>query len=103
MSGVSPVSAQIALLLAKYTPEQIAGFVDDMSKVQQEAAQPAAASAAATPQRKNRSKKMAVSKAAQKVGAAPARTSNNIAPTRPLNSWMAFRSKHQTSLSLTFV
>lgn len=89
MSVVSPLSEQMGPLLAKYTPEQIAEFVDTVMKMQ-----PAAPPAAATPEPKKRSRRMAAtSKVAQKAVVAPSHTSNNIAPRRPVNSWMAFRSE----------
>lgn len=74
-------------ILTKYTQEEIAEIVAGVFNMQPETAaaavQPAVAVAAgATSQRKKRSKKTTTSK-----------TANSIAPSRPLNAWMAFRSK----------
>jgi hypothetical protein len=91
MSAVMPES--MALLLEKYSPEQIAEVVDAVMKMRPATSQRAAnASTAATTlvsavtERKKRAKKSTTSKVTQS-------SSGSIAPTRPLNSWMAFRSK----------
>lgn len=90
----------MALLLEKYSPEQIAEVVDAVMKMRPATSQRAAvASTTTTPtapvsaitERKKRTKKSTASKVAHS-------SSGSIAPTRPLNSWMAFRSK-----SLSFV
>ena len=91
MSAVMPES--MALLLEKYSPEQIAEVVDAVMKMRPATSQRAAvalttttAPVSAITERKKRAKKSAPSKAAHS-------SSGSIAPTRPLNSWMAFRSK----------
>lgn len=90
MSAVMPES--MALLLEKYSPEQIAEVIDAVMKMRPSASQSAVV-ASPTPvsaiiERKKRAKKSTSSKTAQ----TSARPSNSVAPTRPLNSWMAFRS-----------
>jgi hypothetical protein len=91
MSAVMPES--MALLLEKYSPEQIAEVVDAVMKMRPATSQRAAnaSTATATPvsavtERKKRAKKSTTSKVAHS-------SSDSIAPTRPLNSWMAFRSR----------
>ncbi|KAJ9618268.1 hypothetical protein H2203_009184 [Taxawa tesnikishii (nom. ined.)] len=84
MSSIS-LSATMGKILTKYTQEEIAEIVAGVFNMQPETAaaavQPAVAVAAgATSQRKKRSKKTTTSK-----------TANSIAPSRPLNAWMAFR------------
>ena len=90
MSAVMPES--MALLLEKYSPEQIAEVVDAVMKMRPATSQRAAVASTTTPtpvsavtERKKRAKKLTVSKVAHT-------SSGSIAPTRPLNSWMAFRS-----------
>nr|QFP98362.1 MAT1-1-1 [Aureobasidium zeae] len=92
MSVVMPES--IALLLQKYSPEQIAEVVDAVMKMRPVASQqgPIASPtpSSAITDRKKRAKKSSASKGAQSSASA----AGSIAPTRPLNSWMAFRSYH---------
>lgn len=89
MSAVMPES--MALLLEKYSPEQIAEVVDAVMKMRPATSQRAAVATTSSPisavtERKKRAKKSATPKVAHS-------SSGSIAPTRPLNSWMAFRSK----------
>ena len=90
MSAVMPES--MALLLEKYSPEQIAEVVDAVMKMRPVTSQRAAVASttsvtpvSAITERKKRAKKSTTSKVAHSSG--------SIAPTRPLNSWMAFRSR----------
>jgi len=82
----------MALLLEKYSPEQIAEVVDAVMKMRPVTSQRAAVASttsvtpvSAITERKKRAKKSTTSKVAHSSG--------SIAPTRPLNSWMAFRSR----------
>ncbi|GAB7353584.1 hypothetical protein MBLNU459_g4008t1 [Dothideomycetes sp. NU459] len=95
------MSASMGMLLEKYTPEQIAEIIDAVMTMRPVAVQPvtthsaaAAAAATAISVRKKRSKKTTVSKTAQRSAAVSSRPFSSIAPSRPLNSWMAFRSYH---------
>lgn len=100
MAAVTPMAEQMGMLLAKCTPEEIAQIFTVVNKMQPVASPPAVA-AGANSQRKKRSKKTTASKVAQRGGptfkviptGAQTPPSDNIAPIRPLNSWMAFRSK----------
>jgi hypothetical protein len=91
MSVVMPES--MALLLEKYSPEQIAEVIDAVMKMRPVASQRAPIASptpsSAITDRKKRAKKSNTSKVAQTSASA----TGSIAPTRPLNSWMAFRSK----------
>ncbi|THX28104.1 mating-type protein MAT alpha 1 [Aureobasidium pullulans] len=93
----------MALLLEKYSPEQIAEVIDAVMKMR-----PVAAVASTTPatvagigsvstsaitERKKRAKKSTAASKNAHAQTSP-RAAGSIAPTRPLNSWMAFRSYH---------
>lgn len=86
----------MGLLLEKYTPEQIAEVIDAVMTMRPVTLQPVTphpATAAANSVRKKRSKKPTVLKAAQRSTGVSAASAKSIAPSRPLNSWMAFRSR----------
>lgn len=77
-------------LLQKYTPEEIAEVVDGVMRSHNVVeSQRVVAPTSTITERKKRAKKMAPLKSAIKSP----RTGTGVAPTRPLNSWMAFRSE----------
>ncbi|OBW63794.1 MAG: Periodic tryptophan protein-like protein 2 [Aureobasidium pullulans] len=97
----------MALLLEKYSPEQIAEVIDAVMKMRPvvshgaAVASPALAVGAgagdagpvsAITERKKRAKKSTAT--TKKNAQTSPRAAGSIAPTRPLNSWMAFRSHH---------
>ncbi|KAL1301511.1 hypothetical protein AAFC00_005754 [Neodothiora populina] len=86
MSAIGPLAEQLGEILAQYTPEQIAALIDAAVKMQPKTTPPAATPA------KRRSKKTAVSKVAQQTDEAKLDKSINTAPSRPLNSFLAYRS-----------
>jgi len=101
MSSLSPVAQTIGMLFSKLTAEEL---IDVFAAVN---AMPSTAHTVQTPTseklstpRKKRSKKLTSEKIpgrsifAVNNGGAQQTLSGKIAPARPLNSWMAFRSKH---------